>query len=1093
MDKRYKWNVSQQRGGYVEPQQAYGQHMPRSAYQLPFKNYSRLNHSYSYGKHNAPAPSNNYYKKPPPPPPVHARESGGNWLAQAAESESAQNNSSEVVTLIVENNNLKNMILLHMNLMQEQTDQLKGKDKELDDQSGRIKTLLSQNQELMQQIAKLSQRIDDLRNQLRRCVKRTANDDEEQQMSVPKAKIQCYVEKQTQTLDLLHEEQEEVEAEEEAVIHRYESPKVIVTSVTDLPPTQPVASVLDNSKGRGEFNGGKKVSTIFLHRVHQEKSCIQLQDDEQRQEEEQDMEDEQEANDLQRVVEEEQVEEAEEHIYAADEMEVVNETEIGAEHELVTEEVAEDDPVNNGHIYEEEVVEQEIDNNCGTSNLWQHETTQQEHEVEAEEEENESSEEEHETEEEDDDEAESEDETEPVPEPEEEKVTEAVQDQMYVVEEEVEIGQDSPFAHSTPHPKQMELKEKQQQEQQLESQITQEEREEEKQPSPELQMEQLNNKLELELELEDQQQQQKLIEMECQQLIMEHEVHVNQVEVQSVEMLHVVQEEEVEMTQTNHIDTMSLKANVTTKSNHQAPKPKIEGIVVKSKQQSTTRTPKTSENETQTATVNDDADWRLSKEQIDASMKSIVPRFPSKPIEAESAIERKERKKRELKEKEKRLKKLLRQKKERNVQRIRELKREKELQREQEGEREKQRVREQKKELEREREERERDQEKQQAKHQEQQQQQPSKANIDEAEMMRKLKEHLQKQQQRLQQNQQQNQLNQNPTVRIKKQSMLSTSLIYPPIAPAASTITPAPSPTNAASPKLKPSTNNNNNNNSNSSSSTTTIQTPLTPQSISSVGSNSNSNNSNNNNNRRTVVNNCSPHTYSKQSSNNSKSSGKSSSRFVTSLQPYTTRSWEDQEFHCDNEFFLEEADELHADNPSLEIPKWKVVQLRHSADHKNIEPLSDAAFEERHDKYVRDEKERKRRDERVIREQIRINELRSRHNQDEVLVALDPLPTSTFYPLPEDIEGIQFVSEVPVQAFGENMVNLQEQGDYFSLPWLDAATATTAIAKAKADALPVATLDSKKLPTTYAEAKHLQNNSSYVFLKLRKRQRRR
>jgi len=363
----------------------------------------------------------------------------------------------------------------------------------------------------------------------------------------------------------------------------------------------------------------------------------------------------------------------------------------------------------------------------------------------------------------------------------------------------------------------------------------------------------------------------------------------------------------------------------------------------------------------------------------------------------------------------------------------------------------------------------------------EKQQHQEPEPNIEE-EAMRKLREHLQKQQQRLQ-----NQQNQNPLVRIKKSPMQSTSLIYPPIASASTTITPAPSPTNVSSPKLKLSNNNNNNNNS------TTIQTPLTPQSISSVGSGSNSNsNSNNSTNRRTVLNNCTPHTYSKSSSKSS-SSGRSTSRFVTSLQPYTTRSWEDQEFHCDNEFFLEEADELLADNPSLEIPKWKVVNVRRSADNKNIESLTDTAFEDRHDKYVRDEKERKRRDERVIREQIRINDLRSRHNQDEVLVALDPLPTSTFYPLPEDIEGIQFVSEVPVQAFGENMVNLQAQDDHFTLPWLDAATATTAIAKAKADAHPVVTLDSKKLPITDAEAKALQNNSSYVFLKHRKRQRRR
>lgn len=381
-------------------------------------------------------------------------------------------------------------------------------------------------------------------------------------------------------------------------------------------------------------------------------------------------------------------------------------------------------------------------------------------------------------------------------------------------------------------------------------------------------------------------------------------------------------------------------------------------------------------------------------------------------------------------------------------------------------------------------------QSKQQQQQQQLQQELKEEPNIEE-ETKRKLQEHLQKQQQRLQ-----NQQQPLPLVRLKKSQMQNTSLIYPPIAQTSATITPAPSPTNATSPSLTLASSASNNKKTASVAAaaigvataptvatTTSIQTPLTPQSISSVSSGSNSSN-NNNTNKRTIANNCT--IYSKSRSN---------SRFLSSLEPYTTRSWEDQEFHCDNEFFLEEADELLADNPSLEIPKWKVIRKSACMDDKGTEPLTDQDFVRRHEKYVRDEIERKKRDARYMREQIRSEALRVRHNQDEVLVPLEPLPISTFYPLPEDIEAISYVTEVPVQAFGENVVNLQaEQTEpNFTLPWLEAVHGETAIARLTAEAVPVATLASKKLPTTAAEARHQEMNSSYVFLKRRKRQRRR
>lgn len=382
MDKRFKWPFNQKRNNYLDqpPPHARGYHP------LYNKSYSRLQNypNYKFSNHNASGGGGNkvYYNQQPPPPSIYAREAsggggGGGWLAPAPpvadsgyssnnNSSSSTNSSSDVVTMIVENNNLKKMIVLHLNLMQEQTDSLTAKDKELYEQNGRIKTLLSQNQELMQQIDKLGQRIEDLRNHLRR---RAERDDVE----VPKAKVHCYADKETQTIDFAPPLQEELKEQEQIKSHIHGYPQksikqsqnvpVLVTSVTDLPPTTPM---LDSSKGRDKFNCGKKVSTIFLHRVHQEKTKFQPPDeleDQQQQQQEEEQREEMLEEDVE--VDEMQINmEDEEHIYNAletHEMEVVTETIIGAEEELGAEEetVGDVDPVNNGHIYEDEEEESE--------------------------------------------------------------------------------------------------------------------------------------------------------------------------------------------------------------------------------------------------------------------------------------------------------------------------------------------------------------------------------------------------------------------------------------------------------------------------------------------------------------------------------------------------------------------------------------------------------------------------------------------------------------------------------------------------------------------------------------------------------------
>ncbi|EDW04090.1 protein male-specific lethal-1 [Drosophila grimshawi] len=1165
MDPRYKWSTyyQQQRGGgcgggndgYMDAP-PYAQHMPRSSYKQPYKAY---NYS-SYGNHNnnvGIGGAANYYKHPQPPWRAH-------WLHRAAEQpappaqapeRAKSSNNTDVVTLIVDNNNLKRMIVLHVNLLQEQADKLEKKNQLLDEKNLRIETLLAQKQELLQQIAMLGQTVEELRNQRRRSSKRSANEDE-----APKAKLPCFVETQTQTeaeqqqvlLEQLQVQQQQVQVQQDVLVmepmhHCHtppqahvaaaaaqppplprKQPNVIVTSVTELPPTTPA---LGHIKARG-FNGGKKISTIILHRVHQESSSLQLQEEQEKQEhEEQDEETEEtelqideEQQEHEGVFLEEEEQLHDEHIYH-DGMVGMTETIIGAEEELITEEaeqqvLATDDGINNGHtlvvghyvdiekLRRLGIKPQQLrlfDSNQSPNQPQQQQQLQSNA---------------------------AEDEVVNAllqAQSQSEILMPTVVDSTMDVSQKLKPSKKGPrtFARTRVNQQQVIRKlptlenstlgneivanykgmlakpalQEQEQErlrheaEQLEVQLKQEEEEEKREQQQkqrekqregdQLEQEKINQH---ELELQKQEQEAKVEEAalrQRQELEPERLRHA----VKPFEMEVKPEEEEEREQQQRQLEQKKWKLEKEQERERERQQQQLlqeQEELEKQREQE-----QLAQEKVQKLAVEAEAlrQRQALERQEELNKKERAQRNLQEVVRAEQKKRIQEKKRKQLIEQKKRERE---QKKKIELQKIRERNRERqELLNEQHQKMDSTLISEVQTDVKKQAEQQSDKKQEQKADKEEEEEEEP---NVDEETIVRRLHEHLQKQHERLQTQYKSMMAQHPPLERLKRSPMdinmgSNYSLIYPPLPQPTTTIggsstamTPAPTPppTNAAtststSPRLRGLKNQTSTTTTiaaTPAAATTIIETPTTPESSGKrkrplASNNNNNNNSNNNNNNKTI------------------SNRSSTSRLRKSLQPYTTRSWEDQEFHCDNEFFLEEADELLADNPSLEIPKWKMISLRRSSDDKEIEPMSNDAFEHRHDKYVREEIERKKRDARYNQEQNKIEALRQRHNQDEVLVPLPPLPTSTFYPLPEDIEIIQFVSEVPVQAFGENMMYPRLQREHFILPWLStAATATTAT---------VATLANKRLPTSKKEARHQELNSSYVFLKRRKRQQRR
>ncbi|XP_017033810.1 protein male-specific lethal-1 [Drosophila kikkawai] len=1267
MDKRFKWPLNQKANysdppyhhnssrGYPKHPHQHQQHPHPHSHSHPHphagpvyaphnKTNSRQQHGYSYQKETSryykppPPPqerqergyqkeTSSYYKPPPPPLP---QERGGGAMAPPS---SGGAPSSDVVTLIVENNNLKRMIMLHLNLMQEQTDSLDAKDKELDEQNTKLSQVLVQNQDLKLANAKLEATIEELRKQLRKRNKRT-NDDDDDDHSLPPSAGPLLLHAETQTELVKHapqhmqpmgephpqheqlsrirmEVEQELEEEEPQLPHKAGHK---VAGTTNLPP----ASKPMESKARGEFNG-KKVSTIFLHRVNQDSSLTsskyhvheempsQAEEENQQQklEEEEQLQlqekleaehlehqlktehfrfelslQEQDQSVVEEVVEEEIFHDALEPHEVEVEVEVASETIVGAEEEVLGEENAPCVDAN-GHMEDQEDSDEDSEEEADSS------------------EEGSSSDEEDDQEEEDEEFVDSPlvNNVEALSAPEEDLWPNQLPPMTPMDLNMVEEKPMAPSAHSTPNHRQKPLL----QEEEVDSEPEQVQAEEDSLKRPDLESEdRVENDMQLELDSVEQMEVE-TVESFTEEIVrtetatMEVEIHTEEVvtisrhakepqqqpkaakelkdegimeaeplkeldealkeqeeavqelqkpskerkaskELQEAlergnkkvptqqrvgvkeqetpkELLKASKElreaskerktskEQWEAAKEHRIESKdqrkASKERKATKEQHQtvvkgqeetskdlqrakevalkavalkavAPKtvsnalppasastlpkansaaivasPKVTGAAVNASSPAKNLTNMTNflSAKTQTEPVKKhrlQVKIRQHGMFIDKKISSSSSSSSSSPAKPAPSIITDHREDQDTLEPQVKIKKLT-------------LLNDKPISRDQDQDTDP-----------------------------------DTEETIEQrGERLRlRLLEHLNKEQRRQSQS-----MKQKPS----KESV-ATNLIFPPTAPP--TITPAPTPTTtpsstpASTPQPTPTSSSSQepiaSPSTKSKSKTTTTAAaaaaPLTPQSISSVSSSNSSSAP-----TRKTNNNCAPHTYSKATAR----SGRSKSRFRTATFPYTTRSWEDQEFHCDNEFFLEEADELLADNPSLEIPKWRDVPVTPSSDKRKTEPLSDADFERRHSKYVKDEIDRKCRDARYMKEQVRIESLRMRHNQDEVLVSLDPLPTSTFYPLPEDIEGIQFVTEVPVQAFGENMVNMEARDD-FSLPWIDARQALTSIAKSKAQAVPVATLASKKLPTTPAEARHQEKNSSYVFLKRRKRPRR-
>ncbi|ALC38711.1 msl-1 [Drosophila busckii] len=1056
---------------------------------MPYNNYSQFkynnyNNSCNYGPMGQTG--HNHYCDPHMPPCQHSH---GGWQPQTPQASvpksTLASENQDVVTLIVANNNLKRMTVRHLDIMQQQSERLLAKEKEKEEQSEKIKTLFSQNQDLMQQIAELGQTIEDLHKQMRQSRKRPASeDDEERQRSTPKAKLSCHVETQTQWL--------EEPPQNQLQSHPPLKQKVLVTSVTELPPTTPA--------GRVVFNGGKKVSTLFLHRVNQETTSLQqleeephaheeqqehgeLQEHEEQQEHyedgihdggddnneelelvitqdaDSDVEEETEADEMQLRMEEEEAEEEaatdepDEYLYhdalETQEMQVVEETVIGAEEEL---EIDDSYIVNNGHSFEEEVTVEQVDEDEGgvviSNLLWQDKASFTTDKPECESESQQ---------------------TNPIQE--EDLLTNNVHHEEDSLTNNVHHEEDL-LPNNVHH--EVDL---------LPNNVHHEDEKVEQKP--------LNNKrglaqtpykLRLPRKSTRTDVRSKLhilkarnfrqLFSETEQITIANAPHEGPKLVLG-DLLHdhhkIGLMRDLELMRRHNLQDdsqLALKARELEAERKRARELEIEERIKEQKQK-----------------LDNEKKQRMQESQEHEQLELQKECELQKKRERQK--KRKLQKKRELKKNRELQKEIERQKELQNeseLQKDCELHKEHDLQKERELHNESALQIENTLQEKRELEERELHKESEVQKERKLQkdsdlqneselQKEPQLEKEPELEEREQQKEsELQKERELQKESELEKEVELQKELEVEKESELQKEQAEREL---------EKEPKLEKESELQKETEAQNDGEEQKQREQLELQRQKKESEL---------------------------HQERERERENPKQSEpltpdpdieetmrKLQEHLQKQQQKLQNCQQQPMEIHCDNEFFLEEADELLVDDPELEIPEWRVVKYKPSTiDHKK-ESITDADFVRRHEKHVKDEIERKKRDARYLREQSRSEQLRSRHNQDVVLVQLDPLPTSTFYPLPEDIESLQYVTDVPVQAFGEDIVNMRDKAGYFVLPWLEAGQATTPEAKAKADALPVATLASKKLPLTAAEKSHQEMNSSYVFLKRRKRQQRR
>lgn len=155
----------------------------------------------------------------------------------------------------------------------------------------------------------------------------------------------------------------------------------------------------------------------------------------------------------------------------------------------------------------------------------------------------------------------------------------------------------------------------------------------------------------------------------------------------------------------------------------------------------------------------------------------------------------------------------------------------------------------------------------------------------------------------------------------------------------------------------------------------------------------------------------------------------------YLSTTKEYMTREWQLDEIQAEvNQLITDEP--CKAATECLEIPKWKTWEFSGTREPPpEHEDLSDEAFRRRHERFLLDERKRKKWDVQRIREQRTIERLKRRHCKDEMNLTNQENEITSFFPPAENLKAIHLTSEYPVSAFGEVIPSISPSE--FSLPW--------------------------------------------------------
>ncbi|XP_055387303.1 uncharacterized protein LOC129615910 [Condylostylus longicornis] len=163
---------------------------------------------------------------------------------------------------------------------------------------------------------------------------------------------------------------------------------------------------------------------------------------------------------------------------------------------------------------------------------------------------------------------------------------------------------------------------------------------------------------------------------------------------------------------------------------------------------------------------------------------------------------------------------------------------------------------------------------------------------------------------------------------------------------------------------------------------------------------------------------------------------SGRRKVSYLSTRKLYSAREWTTEGIPAEEFTSIKEEEEaLKAEQPMLEIPKWTVKEVSCLYSIESTEDLSDETFRKRHAKLEHDEKRRKKWDVQRIREQRTIERLKRRHCKEEI-VETENQELASFYPTPDQIKFIQISEELPVEAFGGELIPRLNPSE-FQLPW--------------------------------------------------------